>query len=215
MTGRDRRDVKVSRMTQDQISLASGVLARAFHDDPVTVWVIPDPQERERSLPGLYAAASALAERFGEAFVTGPDLLGAALWFPPGRSELGTDHFEAVGAADLAGRLPRGAFGRFSSVMAYLDRLRRRDVPQPHWYLSVLGVEPELQGRGIGGALLSPILERCDSTGLPSYLETQKQRNVLFYERHGFRVVVEVDEPTSGIRFWTMLREPAHEWRPA
>ena len=209
MTERTRPDVKVVRLALEQIPPTSEVLARAFHDDPVTSWMIPDPDERARLLPALYVAAAGLAERFGEGFVTEPALLGAALWFPPGRTELGTEHFEAVGAGDLARRLPRGAFGRFASVMAYLDGLRRRDVPRPHWYLSVLGVEPEVQGRGIGGVLLQPILERCDSAGLPAYLETQKQRNVPFYGRHGFRVLVEVDEPSSGIRFWTMLREPA------
>jgi GNAT superfamily N-acetyltransferase len=208
-TGSARPDVKVLRLAREQIPPASEVLARAFHDDPLTAFMIPDPDERARLLPALYAAAAALAERFGEGFVTEPALLGAALWFPPGRTELGTEHFEAVGAGDLSRRLPRGAFGRFASVMAHLDGLRHRDVPGAHWYLSVLGVEPEVQGRGVGGVLLQPILERCDSAGLRSYLETQKQRNVPFYERHGFRVVVEVDEPTSGVRFWTMLREPA------
>jgi GNAT superfamily N-acetyltransferase len=209
VTGATRPDVKVSRLARDRIPLASEVLARAFHDDPVADYMIPDPQERARSLPRLYRVASGLAERFGEGFVTEPELLGAALWFPPGRTELGPDHFREVGGGDLAKRLPEGAFVRFASVMGYLDGLRQRDVPQPHWYLAILGVEPELQGRGIGGALMRPILERCDSAALPCYLETQKQRNVPFYERHGFRVVVEVDEPTSGIRFWTMLREPA------
>jgi GNAT superfamily N-acetyltransferase len=208
-------DAKAAPLARTQIPIAAAVLARAFHDDPVTTFMIPEPEERALLLPALYVAAAGLAERFGEGFVTEPALLGAALWFPPGRTELGTEHFEAVGAGDLARRLPRGAFGRFATVMGYLDGLRKRDIPRPHWYLSVLGVEPEVQGRGIGGLLIRPILERCDAAGLPSYLETQKQRNVPFYERHGFRVVVEVDEPTSGIRFWTMLREPALERRSA
>jgi GNAT superfamily N-acetyltransferase len=208
-----RLDAKVAPLARTQIISAAAVLARAFHDDPLTTFMIPDPDERARVLPGLYVAAAGLAERFGEGFVTEPALLGAALWFPPGRTELGAEEFQAVGAGDLARRLPRGAFGRFATVMAHLDDLRRRDVPRPHWYLSVLGVEPEVQGRGIGGLLIRPILERCDAAGLPAYLETQKQRNVPFYERHGFRVAVEVDEPTSGIRFWTMLREPASERR--
>jgi GNAT superfamily N-acetyltransferase len=208
VTDDDRSDVMVSRMGRDRIPLVSEVLARAFEDDPVAAYVIPDPHQRARCLPSFYALPAALAERFGEAFVTGPELLGAALWFPPGLTDFGPGHFQAVGAGSLAKELPEGALARFLSLVGYLDGLRKRDVPQPHWYLAILGVEPELQGRGIGGALMHPILDRCDPEGLPCYLETQKERNVPFYERHGFRVVVEVDEPTSGIRFWTMLREP-------
>ena len=87
VTGNARPDVKVSRLARDRMSLASEILARAFHDDPVTAYMIPDPYERARRLPVLYAAAAGLAERFGEGFVTDPELLGAALWFSPGRTE--------------------------------------------------------------------------------------------------------------------------------
>ena len=44
--------------------------------------------------------------------------------------------------------------------------------------------------------------------GLPCYLETEKERNVPFYKRHGFDVVVEVDLPKGGPHIWTMKREP-------
>jgi hypothetical protein len=32
--------------------------------------------------------------------------------------------------------------------------------------------------------------------------------NVLFYERHGFAVVTSDVEPQSGLRYWTMRRDP-------
>jgi hypothetical protein len=44
--------------------------------------------------------------------------------------------------------------------------------------------------------------------GLPCYLETEKQINVPFYNRHGFDVVVEIDLPKGGPHIWTMKREP-------
>jgi len=33
-----------------------------------------------------------------------------------------------------------------------------------------------------------PILEHCDSEGMPAYLESSKESNIAFYRRHGFKV---------------------------
>jgi ribosomal protein S18 acetylase RimI-like enzyme len=80
---------------------------------------------------------------------------------------------------------------------------------EPHYYLSIVAVAPEHQGRGIGSALIRPILERCDRDGVPAYLEATTERNRALYERHGFRVSEEVRWPDDGPPLWLMWREPA------
>ena len=79
---------------------------------------------------------------------------------------------------------------------------------EPHWYLATLGTDPEVQGRGIGSALLRPVLEHCDAEGQPAYLESSKEKNLAFYSRHGFEVVKEVPLPGGGPTIWTMWRDP-------
>jgi ribosomal protein S18 acetylase RimI-like enzyme len=74
-------------------------------------------------------------------------------------------------------------------------------------YLSVLGTDPAAQGRGIGSALLAPVLRQCDEDGVPAYLESSKERNVAFYARHGFRVREELALP-RGPQMWLMWRDP-------
>ena len=76
---------------------------------------------------------------------------------------------------------------------------------EPHWYLAFLGIEPSEQGKGLGSALLRPVLERCDSEGTPAYLETSNERNLPFYQRHGFEVVQQCGIP-DGPHFWGMWR---------
>jgi GNAT superfamily N-acetyltransferase len=85
--------------------------------------------------------------------------------------------------------------------------IERRHPVVPHYYLSVLGTDPEQQGGGIGSALLTPVLDRCDSDGIAAYLECSKESNVAFYARHGFAVTDRVQLP-DGPPLWFMWREP-------
>jgi hypothetical protein len=57
--------------------------------------------------------------------------------------------------------------------------------------------------------LMRPVLERADTEQLVCYLETENERNVAFYLKHGFDLVVNGEEAgQSGVRFWTFRRNP-------
>jgi GNAT superfamily N-acetyltransferase len=92
--------------------------------------------------------------------------------------------------------------------MASLAEMERHHPTEPHWYLEVLGTDPSMQGRGVGAAVLAPVLERCDRDGLPAYLESSKAENVPWYERHGFAVVAELRARAGAPPSWTMRRDP-------
>lgn len=98
---------------------------------------------------------------------------------------------------------------RIMSAHRVLDERLARQIPEPNYYLSVLGVDPARQGQGIGSALMRPILDRCDQERLPASLATNLERNLRLYGRHGFRVVDEVNIPRTEIPTWLMRRDPA------
>ena len=87
------------------------------------------------------------------------------------------------------------------------DRLMALHPKEAHWYLGVLGTDPKHQNRGIGSALLRPVLARCDGGGDAAYLEASRPENVPYYERHGFEVVGEFQLP-KGPPVWRMLHTP-------
>jgi RimJ/RimL family protein N-acetyltransferase len=96
--------------------------------------------------------------------------------------------------------------------MAELGRamgdLHRCQAPDPHWYLAIVGVEPAARGRGLAGQILRPMLDRLDADRLPAYLETGNPRNLTYYPRFGFEVVGAVENPSTGLTFWGMRRDP-------
>jgi ribosomal protein S18 acetylase RimI-like enzyme len=181
----------------------AGVLARAFESDAMATHVFRDPVRRLSDVEqmfGMFLRGIYLPHR---ACYTVGDFQGGALWLPPGKYP---------GSAWQQLRLLPGfirLFGlRTPAVFRDIDHMEKMHPKEkPHWYLAFLGVEPSEQGKGLGSALLRPVLNRCDAERTPAWLETTNERNLPLYERHGFKVVNECDIP-NGPHFWGMWREP-------
>jgi ribosomal protein S18 acetylase RimI-like enzyme len=91
-------------------------------------------------------------------------------------------------------------------MLAHMEPLHEQWVPEPHYYLFVLGVDPSRQRHGLGSQLLEPGLSLCDREGKRAYLETTREENLEFYARHGFRIVQTV-EREGWPKFWLMTRQ--------
>lgn len=176
----------------------SEMLARAFHDDPVSVWSQPGARLRPRRIRHFFDARLRTLVPHELSWTT-DDLAGAALWAPP-------DAWEPP-PGELLRALPSTFGRRMPFSLAGAVMVESRHPRETHLYLSVIGVEPSRQGAGLGSRLLTPGLELCDREGVPAYLETATERNVAFYERHGFRVTGELRLP-RGPLMWLMWREP-------
>ncbi len=197
----------VIRLAEARIAPAGEVLARAFFDDPLMVYTLPDPADRTRLLPWHFRALLRYGVLFGEVYTTGASAV-AAIWLTPDDRDVTPDRFERAGLHELPNVLGARPWSRFMQVIDQLGQLHVRAIPGRHWYLMVLGVEPAGQRRGLGGALLGTVLARADADGLPCYLETLNPANVDFYRRRDFDVVVDDVEPASGLHFWTLRRDP-------
>ncbi len=197
-----------TRLVASQLPEAGAVLGRALYDDPMMVYLIPADATRERVLPWFMGAGARYGHLFGEVYTTENRVEGAAVWLPPGSANMSPLRMLRAGMLVAPFRLGLGAFRRFMSMVGHFEKLEKRDMPTLHWQLALLGVEPTRQGQGIGSSLLGPVLTRADAEGTHCYLETTRDRNVPFYQKHGFEVVVEDDLPNGELHFWTMKRNP-------
>lgn len=195
--GPTRPAVRAPRMDERRSVL--DVLGRAFHDDPVASHLFPNPKNRARKWAGFSGLA---IDSMGETahVLTTERVEGAAIWQLPTESQLsfGQNLRFALRFFAIAGLGARRAarLGNFTGG----HRLRA-----PHYYLAALGTDPPHQGKGVGSALIEPVLARADREGVPAYLESSKEANVPFYRKHGFEVVQELTVP-NGPRVWAMLR---------
>lgn len=188
----------------DQAEAATGTLARAFHTDPMIEWIFPDPAERATAVGHLFRVPVRTIIKRGHATAT-DEVRAVAAWMPPGRTM-------TLGAMLLSGMLATPfqigfrTFGKFAGAMDAMEKIHKRRMAEPHWYLAALGVDPELQGQGRGSALVQEGADRADQEGVPCYLETSRERNLPFYERHGFEVVETARLGKDGPPAWAMIR---------
>jgi ribosomal protein S18 acetylase RimI-like enzyme len=190
-----------------QLEDSGHVLGRAFFDDPMTIFIMPDEAKRMAALTWFMRTGVGYGLRYGDVYTTPERVEGNAVWLPPGATTITPLRMLVSGMLLAPLKFGFPAFGRLNSVMSLFEKMHKRDMADPHWYLFVLGVDPPRQGQGVGGALLQPVLARADSAGQPCYLETTKERNVPFYNKHGFEVVVEgTVEGENAFRYWTMRR---------
>jgi ribosomal protein S18 acetylase RimI-like enzyme len=181
------------------------VLAQAFHDDPVFSWVLHDDPNRARMLVRGFELFLRRVWLEQEETYTTPGVAGAAVWERPGMWQLSAGRqlrLLPAMATTFRKRLPR-----LLRALITLEGAHPREPP--HYYLPFIGVAPEWQGRGLGAALLAPVLERCDRERLPAFLEASTPRNRALYERHGFIVTEEFRLGRTAPPQWRMWREPA------
>lgn len=181
------------------------MFARAFADDPVWMWMCKARVRRFTRLAAPFFATETRQYLPSMSAWTVPGADAGALWAPPGAWR--------VSPLDLARWAPSAVrlFGvhlpRSLSALAVVDKIH---PSEPHWYLALLGTDPDHQGTGLGSTVLRPVLERCDRDGFPAYLESSKEANLGFYARHGFEVTgqIEMGRDHNGPPMWTMWREP-------
>jgi ribosomal protein S18 acetylase RimI-like enzyme len=200
--------MEVRRALGPDVPVLAEVLARAFAQDPGFGHFVPQIDRRHwRLSQGMGALLRYGSDHLSETYTTA-DLAGAAIWIAPGRTEMALRDGPGMVRASVRMCGWRG-LATIMSVRRVLDEHMRRYVPEPSYYLSMLGVDPPHQGQGIGSALMRPILERCDRERVPASLVTNLERNLALYERHGFRVVGETVIPKTAIPTWFMCRDPS------
>ncbi len=184
----------------------AGDLAAAFTDDPMFDWFLRADDKRGPARDRFFRHLVRHVA-FGVGRIERPAAGGAAaIWMP----------FEFVGAMPLIQELRLvpmlinttgfSRFGRLAAMREDMDKHHPTD--RKHAYLWFLGVTPEAQGHGVGSRLLQHASTRLDANREPAYLETQNERNVALYRRHGFEVISEHKCRPDAPMMWSMWRDP-------
>jgi GNAT superfamily N-acetyltransferase len=189
-----------------------------------SLWSDPFYAQIARAVAGDAARRAALARyfdysmtegaRIGRLIVSPDPAPGAAIWTLPqvgGAAAIES----AAKRAFMAAAMGAAALDTWQRIIDFMEPRAAAVVEPSAWYLSILGVTPVAQGRGVGARMLAPTLAEADAAGVDCFLETFDDRNPRFYQRLGFRTVATHLEPVTGCTYAIMLRRTAPTRMPA
>jgi RimJ/RimL family protein N-acetyltransferase len=192
-----------------EVSSLSAALAQAFANEDLVNWMLPQRTRRSARRRLMFTLELQTYVLPGGGLVFTADdgngaLVGGCLALPPGR-------WQTPNAVDgrTAVRWLRTLGTRLPRAIRIQRAMHEHHPTEPHYYIRWVGVRPALQGHGLGSELMRPIVERCDSDGLPAYIEASSERSAALYERLGFVHQGILHLPDGGPPLWPMRRPPA------
>lgn len=173
------------------------MLARAFESDAGYRFLMPDAATREAGLIQFFEGNLRLhlAYRCTHVMVDADGGLMATVTLrPPSGFSISPLTMVRHGLIPFALAHGLGAVKRLLWLKDTYEALEHQTAQgQRHWYVHMMAVRPDLQGKGFGGRLLSHVLADAARTApdCPIALGTHLAINVRYYQRQGFHVVDE------------------------
>jgi GNAT superfamily N-acetyltransferase len=197
--------VDLRDLTADELPAAAAVLGDGMRDNPIHVRVFGgDSAARELALTRIFLGALRRIQEHGaiEGAFQGDRLLALCGRLPPGFCRISfTRKLRFLPSLLSANSLPV-----VLKILSWSGAWGREDPSTPHWHLGPVGVVRAHQGKGIGSALVQSFCARMDQARSEAHLETDKDVNVAFYERAGFKV--DGRKVVVGVPCWFMTRPP-------
>ena len=193
-----------------------------YHDFAEALYdaLIPDPfyMTLENSIPGSPATKREAmlryldysmieGETYGKLHIPTEHKYGVSVWSEPIAQEMELKK-KSNKIQFLLNHLGQTAVDTYLSITEFMSQNSIKLVSSKPWYLSIVGLKPSYQNKGLGAGLLEPILVESDRQRIATYLETFTPRNIKFYQRLGYKSIDSIHEPTTNSPYWVMLREP-------
>jgi GNAT superfamily N-acetyltransferase len=145
------------------------------------------------------------AEKFGELFIPIKHQYGTSIWSKQLSPKLENEK-KFNKELFLRTHMGEASLNTYLKITDFMSGQIENIVPSNAWYLSIIGILPEFQGKGLGVDLIKPVLTKTDDLKVPTYLETFTPQNKTFYNRLGYQDVASFKEPVTNSMYWVMAR---------
>ncbi|HOV33490.1 MAG TPA: GNAT family N-acetyltransferase [Candidatus Hydrogenedens sp.] len=190
--------LNIREINEGEIGKAVESLVQAFYDDRLVCYMFPDSKLRKEFITWFYFRWIQLLMKFNSVFVEN-NVRGVAVCVPPKLFPHIPLSYQI--RAGLLGTISKlGLKNLWKPLRVYLDSQRRTksEVKEPSWILDILGVQPEFQGKGIGSTLVQHLISLSNRDKVPAYLITHNEKNIVFYENNGFKLLKKEHSLTGG-----------------
>ena len=191
---------------KDKAKEAAGVLEKAFFPYDYFTLPIPDPEKRKTALRYIFRFLINYGIKSGEVHATSPSMEGVAIWLPSEKRDIPILPSIFCGIIPILLFADKKGIMKIDSMEKLMIKKENEVIKEPHWFLSMIGVDPAFQGKGHGANLIKAMIPKAEADKKRIYAETQSEKNMDFYKRLGFKVMDKYILPEINLDCWTMLR---------
>ena len=145
-------------------------------------------------------------EKYGEIFIPENHDYGVSVWARPLNKDVAEEKNNNK-KTFLRCYLGTRSLETYNSIVNFMAEKAASQIDKESWYLSIIGILPDFQGKGLGAGLVKNILDRTDRLNIPTYLETFTPKTIAFYSRLGYKTLASFHEPTADAKYWLMIRD--------
>jgi GNAT superfamily N-acetyltransferase len=173
----------MKRATNSDKAKIIEILTRSFDDNKSVNYVVKQDQNRVERIKNLMDYSFNVCNEFGEVWMSDDKQAVALILFPDKkRSSFRTLLWDLKLALSVIG------IDRVSAVLKREAMIKSNHPKEPIAYLWFIGVNPQLQGKGVGSAFIKEVIQECERKKRPIYLETSMEKNLPFYKKFGFEI---------------------------
>lgn len=184
-------------MHQDK-PLVVNVLSKAFDNNLSINYIVKQDKRRTQRIKFLMDYCFEICLMKGRVFLSDDQNACALILHPEEKGEwLKSIMLNASLAFNVIG------ISRVSKVLNREKKIKEYQPDHLFFYLWFIGVDPQVQGKGIGRHLLQEIFQYYKKDQKPFYLETSNLQNLPRYKSFGFNIINEID---LGYKLYQMVR---------
>jgi GNAT superfamily N-acetyltransferase len=185
------------------------ILSEAFIEYPLILHAFEGLSDADRlvKLNALYGSCASACEKFG-GVILDDKKQGALIWLDGKNFPLGLMKEIQTDMIILPFKLGIKSTLRLINHDSEIEGWIRKNTSRNIGYIWCLGVDKDLRGKGIARQLIMKSIDQMKEKGITEFwLKTEDSKNVLIYEKIGFKVMQHKIVKSSGIGSWAMKYE--------
>lgn len=164
------------------------ILVKAFQENKSVNYIVRQDEKRLVRTRLLMEYAYFMCYNYGHVYLSEDKNACALVLFP---------HVKKTSLKGLYwdAKLVLKVMGIFNllKVLKREGLIKKHHPKDPFYYLWFIGVDPLVQGQGLGSALMQQLVNEAESLELPFYLETSTLKNLSWYQKFGFQIYHELE----------------------
>ncbi len=196
------------KITNKDLNRVLQLIERAFINWSLAIAIEPDEEMRRTRAHYFYKISIKNSLKFGKAYAPTPKIEGIIMWLHSDYYEMSFWQMIKNGALKALYKLGYERIKKAAICIEFVEKTKANVMNEPHYHLTWLGVEPELQRKGYGTKLMYGMLQEISREGMKCFVDTQERENVDYYKRFGFKLILEEKFPNFDVNHYGLLWEP-------